>query len=124
MTGIVTFTTPHGTVAFEVDDAVARKNTSAEQNDRLVAKGFAPPDAGEIVASSTKSFGEAMSTFKAYVANLQDLLSDLVIAPSEVSVELGLKLTGSAGFVIAKAGAESEIKISLSWKNDKAEKQE
>jgi hypothetical protein len=39
----------------------------------------------------------------------------LELTPSEVAVEIGLKLTGSAGFVIAKAGAESEMKVSLKW---------
>lgn len=118
MTGIVTFNTEHGAIAFEVEEAVARENLVMQQHGGFVPKGVAA-DAGEIVAASAKSFTEAMSTFKAYVANLQDLLSDLAVAPSEMSLELGLKLTGSAGFVIAKAGAESEIKISLSWKNEK-----
>ena len=61
-----------------------------------------------------------MSTQKAYAANLEDLIRGLDLTPSEVSVEIGLKLSGSVGFIITKAGAETEMKVSLTWEPNKA----
>ena len=56
-----------------------------------------------------------MTTLKAYAASLEDLITGLDLTPKEVSVEIGLKLSGSAGFIIAKAGAETEMKVALTW---------
>ena len=45
-----------------------------------------------------------------------DLVAELDLTPEQVSFEVGLKMTGSAGFVIAKAGAETTMKVALTWK--------
>lgn len=116
MTGIVQFRTRRGDkVSVEVDDAVAR----AAHDDAAgrVKKGAAPMTAkgGELVSLAPKSFEEAMETLKAYAGGLQDMIDDMDLRPREVAVEIGLKMSGSAGFVIAKAGAETEMKVSLTW---------
>ena len=38
--------------------------------------------------------------------------------PDKVSVELGLKVTGSSGIAIAKCSAEAHIKIAVEWQLD------
>jgi NTP-dependent ternary system trypsin peptidase co-occuring protein len=36
-------------------------------------------------------------------------------APSKVAVEIGLKMSASAGLVVAKVATEAHIKISVEW---------
>lgn len=46
----------------------------------------------------------------------RDVLAELRSAgPDEIRVEFGVKLTASAGAVVAKAGAECHFKVTLSW---------
>jgi hypothetical protein len=115
MTGILTFQTPHGAVSVEVADGVALAAGGRPGGDQLVAKGAASALGGEILANAPKTFDQAMTTLRAYAANLEDFILSLDLTPQEVSVQIGLKLTGSAGFVIAKAGGESEMRVSLKW---------
>ncbi len=115
MTGILTFGTPHGTIAFEVDERIALAARGGETTGPpLVAKGALGIGA-EIVATAPKSFDEAMSSLKALAASMEDLIRGMDLAPREVAVEIGLKLSGTVGFIIAKAGADTEIRVSLKW---------
>jgi|GEM_PF-1282363 len=114
MTGILVFESRHGQIAVEVDDSVARAAGGAADTTRFTPKG-GPPAATEVMVKAPKTFDEAMESLKAYAGALEDVVMSLDLTPSEVSVQIGLKLTGSAGFVIAKAGAESEMKVSLKW---------
>lgn len=120
MTGILQFETAHGTVSVEVDDPVAAAAGSKQPGEEsLTAKGGYVPagaEAGEIVAKATATFSEAMESFKAYAGGLADIVDNLDIAPEEVSFEIGLKMSGSTGFIIAKAGGEAEMKVALTWK--------
>ena len=117
MTGILTFETRHGRVAVEVDDAAALAAGAVADGD-WIAKGPVDrlgPD-GTLIARATTSLDEAMITVRAYAASIDEMMRSLAVPPDEISVELGLKLAGSAGFIIAKAGAETHIKLSLKWK--------
>ena len=114
MTGILVFQSRHGEIAVEVDESVARAAGGTAVESRFTPKG-GPPVAAEVLAKAPKTFAEAMESLKAYAGALEDVVMSLDLTPSEVAVEIGLKLTGSAGFVIAKAGAESEMKVSLKW---------
>ncbi len=118
MTGILTFETKHGTIAVEVDETVARAVGGVAETPAYTRKGSQTMTAkgvGDVVAKAPKSFDEAMATLKAYAGSLEDLIMGLDLTPKEVSVEIGLKMSGSAGFIIAKAGAETEMKVSLTW---------
>lgn len=118
MTGILQFKTARGDiVSVEVADDVAR-NAGGTATKGMVAKGSQPMTAkglDEVVAAAPRSFEEAMATLKGYATALGDMIGDLDLTPAEVAVEIGLKMTGSASFVIAKAGAETEMKVSLKW---------
>lgn len=111
MTGILTFQTEHGEIAVEVDEGVAL----AAGGTGPVRKGGGGSSGVEILARSPRSFDEAMVTLKAYAASLDDLIRGLHLTPKEVAVQIGLRMSGSAGFIIAKAGAETDMKISLKW---------
>lgn len=41
--------------------------------------------------------------------------------PDEVEVKFGVKVTGGANWLIAKAATEGNFEITLTWKADKAE---
>jgi inner membrane protein involved in colicin E2 resistance len=120
MTGIIQYETKHGLVSIEVDEAVAEAAGGRRQGDTgLKAKGgyrTASATDGDIIAKAPGKFDEAMATLKAYAGNLADLIEEIEMTPEEVSFEVGLKMTGSAGFIIAKAGAETEMKVALTWK--------
>lgn len=116
MTGIIQFETAHGIVSFEVEEEVARAAGGAGPS---TARGGIVPatrTSDGIVAKVSGKLEEAFDSLKAYVGTLADVVNDLDVAPEQISVELGLKFSGSAGFVIAKAGAETEMKVALSWK--------
>lgn len=121
MTGILVFESRHGQIAVEVDENVARAAGGATYASGLTPKG-GPPVGAEVLAKAPKTFDDAMASLKSYAGALEDVVMSLDLTPSEVAVEIGLKLTGSAGFVIAKAGAESEMKVSLKWEPKKAVK--
>lgn len=114
MTGILVFESRHGQIAVEVDESVARAAGGTAD-----PSGFSPKSrqsvGADVLAKAPKTFSDAMESLKAYAGALEDVIMGLDLAPSEVAVEIGLKLTGSAGFIIAKAGAESEMKVSLKW---------
>lgn len=112
MTGIVAFETRSGLVAVEVEESVALAAGGTVEHPDIVTKGGMGAD---VFVRSAKSFSEAMSTLRACAEGLDDLISKLDLTPSEVDVEFSLKMSGSAGFVIAKAGAESELKVALKW---------
>jgi hypothetical protein len=38
------------------------------------------------------------------------------LAPDEISLELGVKLSGEAGWFIAKSSLEGSVKITVTWK--------
>lgn len=40
------------------------------------------------------------------------------LAPDELTLELGLKVSGQANWFVAKAQTEGNIKVTLKWKND------
>lgn len=118
MTGILRFETKHGEVLVEVDEAVARAAGGETEAPGMTAKGTQPltaRGAGDVIANAPRSFEEAMGSLRAYAASLQDLIATLDVAPREVTVEIGLKMAGSAGFIIAKAEAETEMKVALKW---------
>ncbi len=118
MAGILQFHTEHGVISVEIDPSEARA-AGGEALAPLVAKGGSVPmtakGEADIVVKAPTSFDEAMSTLKAYAASLEDLIMGLDLTPREVAVEIGLKMSGSAGFIIAKAGAETEMKVALTW---------
>ena len=63
------------------------------------------------------NFEEAVANVKTGAQMIIDELCDLEL--EEIEVTLGLKMTGDAGFVIAKASAEANFSIKVKWKKPK-----
>ena len=120
MTNIMTFKSEYGPISVEMDDATAR-SASDESNKgdagdwvKKGVKSLSSRD-NEVHIESDAQFNDAISSLRAYASTLLDVVHDIKLTPSEVAVEVGLKLTGSAGFIIAKAEGEAEMKVSLKW---------
>lgn len=121
MTGILKFETDYGDVLIEVDEetaSAASRDQTARDEGLTPKSGVVPLTAkspGTIAGKANKKLGDAMSIVKSYASTVQDVVGGLKVTPKEVSVEIGLKLKGEAGFIIAKAGTEAEMKIALTW---------
>lgn len=128
MTNIMTFQSKYGPISVEMDDATARAAAVAEkggEGNPWVAKGVKGLTSrdNETHVETDEKFEQAISSLRAYASTLLDVVHGISLTPSEVAVEVGLKLTGSAGFIIAKTEGEAEMKVSLKWepgKNAKA----
>jgi hypothetical protein len=74
-------------------------------------------------SSTTQLVEKAQDTFEAALERIRPAaevligkLRGLSQAPDSVQIEFGLKLSASAGAVIASAATEANFKVSLTWK--------
>lgn len=105
MARIIEYQTPDGVIAIEVED-----DTEAGGKFVPAARG------GEVVLQASEGFDAALGRVKAAANAFARTLGEIDLKPDSASVELALKFTGAAGVVFAKAGAEAQIKLTLSWK--------
>ncbi|MEV6636559.1 CU044_2847 family protein [Actinoplanes sp. NPDC051470] len=90
-------------VTFEVDPD--------ELPDELVlASNADSPVAGRVRIT----FEEALHQLKPSLQKVATLVREL--APTEASVEFGLKMGGQTGVIVAKGNAEANFKLALVWK--------
>jgi inner membrane protein involved in colicin E2 resistance len=90
-----------GSIQIEVEDAKGLKP---------VARG-----AGRTVKEAKETFETALEGVKGVANSLHAQLSGMDIKPDSVSVEFGIKLSASAGVIIASGGGEANFKISMTW---------
>lgn len=112
MNRIITFDSHFGPISVELDDYLE----DPEPGIKRVANIPGDRDAeSNYVVKADKRFDQALNTLRGYAGTIQQVIGGLEVPPQEVSVQVGLKLKGEAGFVIAKAGSEAEMTISLKW---------
>lgn len=70
----------------------------------------------EVVQKIQYTFEEALSSIKPAAETIIDNLRNLRLAPDEINVEFGLKLSAEAGAFFASASTEANFAITLSWK--------
>ena len=68
------------------------------------------------ITIKSMSFEEAVANVKTGAQMIIEELCDLGL--EEIEVTLGLKMSGDAGFVVAKASAEANFSIKVKWKKD------
>lgn len=73
-----------------------------------------PPE--KLAELSAKALDSAMSTVHQMTDRVSSMVYDLAGDPNEVEVEFGLKLDVEGQALIAKAGAEAAISVTLTWK--------
>jgi len=68
-----------------------------------------------LVEQSGRTLEESLGAIVPALREVIDKLRNVSGELSEIEVELGLKLTGEAGMVVAKAGAEANFRVLLRW---------
>jgi hypothetical protein len=78
--------------------------------------------AGETVAQAKATFEEGLEVVRHNAQVFIKKVRELPDPPDEVEVAFGLKATGEVGnFAIAKAGAEANYTVKLTWKREQPE---
>jgi len=70
---------------------------------------------GEVVAALNESLEAALERFVPMAQAIVGKFRNLAERPDEVGVEFGIKLTGTAGLVVAHASGEANFKVTLHW---------
>lgn len=100
-----------GLVEFTADDGL-RVVAEVDEDD----PGFVRAGSGDFIAKSSASLSEALDVLRGTAKAVVEKIDDLSRRPSEVEVEMGLKLNAKAGAVLTSVGGECHIKLKLLWK--------
>lgn len=90
-------------VRYQVDS-----NTVAQFEIEPVA-GFQPAGAADIAGRVREAAGPAVAAARELLEQVKDL------APDGVQVKFGVKVTGTANWLVAKAATEGNFEVTLSW---------
>jgi hypothetical protein len=82
--------------------------------------GFSPAalDPSDVAATVTESFETAVDRVLPAMRVISERMRQL--APAELTVAVGVKLTAEAGVILAKAAAEANFTVTLMWRGDGA----
>ncbi len=87
-----------------------------EAADDGTPKGMQHVSIGGATAEKAKeAFDTALAGIKPIASSIMAQLKDAVADAKEIEVEFGIKLTATAGVVLAKASTEGHCKISIKW---------
>lgn len=75
--------------------------------------------AGEIVAEANRTLEMALEDIVRGARKVVEKLRE--VAPSEFSVEFGIKVTAEAGAIFSKVGGEANFGVKMTWRNDAEE---
>ena|SRR5690349_12199848 len=73
-------------------------------------EGFRPAGADDIAGTIRDAAGPALAAAKELLAQVQR------IAPDSVEVKFGIKVTGTANWVVAKAATEANFEVTMIWR--------
>jgi hypothetical protein len=73
----------------------------------------------ELVTRSGKVINDAMGIIRQMSQRVRDTVTDMPNHPSEVEVAFGIKFDSAAGAVIARAGVEAAVLVTLRWQGDR-----
>jgi hypothetical protein len=74
---------------------------------------LASPTVGEVAARATRTLSESLAQLEPVLRTVKNQLT--AASPDAFSVELGIKLGGETGLILAKGTAEVNLKITMSW---------
>jgi hypothetical protein len=80
-------------------------------------EGFVPVGVNAIAGQVEKAAEPAIAAARAVLDQAQRL------APDAVQVKFGIKVTGTANWLVARAATEGNFEITLSWKKDDAKEE-
>jgi hypothetical protein len=93
-----------GSILFEVDDL----------NDGRTMRGGIP--GGELIDRGRQTLEDGLGTIAPALARMLEELRGVSQELSEIEVEVGLKLAGEAGMVIARAATEANFRVLVRWR--------
>lgn len=93
-----------GSVTVEVDDLPPARTMRGGD-----------PRGASFVDQGTRTLEDSLATVVPALREVVGKLRYVSKELSEIEVELGLKLTGEAGMVVAKAGAEANFRVLVRW---------
>lgn len=99
--------------------------TEAQEEIILVDFGPAPGVRGvaitrqDLAEKSKQAVDIAMATMQSMAHKAVDTIKKIKVSerPQKVELEFGLKLDAEAGALVAKAGTEAAIKVTLTWEH-------
>jgi hypothetical protein len=71
--------------------------------------GFHPAGVGSIAGRVRESAGAAVEAARVLLDRVKE------VAPDEVQVKFGVKVTGTADWIVARASTEGNFEITLTW---------
>lgn len=80
--------------------------------------GMRPVGRGSVAAGAeraSETFEQALAGVRAAAGSALAVFRDGSLAPDQVEIEFGVKLTGEAGALIAKTSAEAHLIVRLGW---------
>ena len=97
MSEVVSYTVDGNTqVGFEVDPP----------------SGYRPVGAGQVA-------GRIEDAVRPAVAAAREVLNQIkALGPDEVEVKFGIKASGTAAWLVAKAAAEASFEVTMTWRNE------
>ena len=113
----------YGTIKFEVDSSETAQNfnelsISKPKITGAVEKLSLKKNVQNAVEQTTDVAEKIFDQIKNNILALSEEFKDVMkqAAPDEASLEFSLTVKADAGVMIAKAGAESALKVNLTWK--------
>jgi Trypsin-co-occurring domain 1 len=96
-------------IAVKLDDG---KQIMVEADDLPLPVGVKPVSLRE---DGQIEFSSALDTIKSAATQLQKSLLSMVSPPDGCEISFGVKLSASAGVILAKAGTEANFTIKMNW---------
>jgi hypothetical protein len=105
-------------MAYLVEFPIGEGDTITVEMDDDQLAGFTPASVqpGAIVATATDSFETAIDRLMPAMRAISDRLKRL--APDEITLAVGVKVTAAAGVIVAKASGEANFTVTLKWSGE------
>src|SRR5471032_1171649 len=69
----------------------------------------------DLAAKSAEALDAAMASIRSMADRVTAAVASAAERPDEVSVEFGLKLDAAAGALLARAGTEAHVTVTMTW---------
>lgn len=96
-------------VTYRVDDATTAKFEIEP------SEGFRPAGPEEVLGRVQEAVGPAVEAAKAVLEKVKEA------RPGEVELKFGIKVSGGANWLVAKATGEANFEVTLTWSRDDRE---
>jgi hypothetical protein len=117
MTDYIQYTTEDGAII------LVEATVEPDEDQSGVVRAGLKEKAGETIIQAKTTFEEGLETVRHNAKVFIKKVREMPDPPDEVEVAFGLKATGEVGnFAVAKAGAEANYTVKLTWKREEESK--